>query len=140
MSATSVGSILKEHGPVATCAAGLLIVSSGLIGIGVSSVSFSVNFAWRWIVAFAALFCSGVALYGPSIPVMLFQHVEANQRGKVLGLDGAINTIGRVIGPILLGSVSSRLGYAAAFASAGVIVLCGTFALRVNHPKVSLKR
>ncbi|CAJ1961567.1 unnamed protein product [Cylindrotheca closterium] len=139
MSATSVGSILKNHGPVATCAAGLFIVSTGLLGIGASAFGSSASFAWRWIVAFASLFCSGVSLYGPSIPAMLFQHVEANQRGKILGLDGAINTIGRVIGPILLGGVSSRLGSAAAFASAGLVVLCGSFALRLSHPRVSLK-
>jgi len=134
LSATFVGSILNKHGPVATCVAGLLIVSNGLLGIGASIFSFSPTFAWRGIIAFAALYCSGVSLYGPTIPAMLFQHVEANQRGKILGLDGGINTIGRVIGPILIGGISTRFGSGAAFASAGLVVLSASLCLRERHP------
>jgi hypothetical protein len=42
-----------------------------------------------------------------------------------MGLDGAINTVGRIISPLMMGEIYRRFGAGAAFGLAGSLVLLG---------------
>jgi MFS family permease len=134
-SAMSLSSkMIEKVGVVNTCVAGLTSLGTGLtalsfLGVGLKSVSIGVLKAFTWISA--AVYFSGVPLYGPTVPLMLLMCVPSHQRGAIMGLDGAVNTIARIISPIIMGDVyrrggsqlTFRLAGAAAFASAGIASL-----------------
>jgi MFS transporter, DHA1 family, tetracycline resistance protein len=128
VSATISTGAMKRYGPVATCAAGMSCVGAGLIALGVvasGTVTFLQPFLCSALVASAALYYCGVPLYGPTIPTMLLRCVPSNRRGAIMGLDGAINTIARVISPLVMGDIYRRYGPAIAFGVAGVGVFGG---------------
>lgn len=120
--------MLKSFGPVATCALGLGCVGSGLVALGLA--------AWPGLVVLqptftvlasaAALYYCGVPLYGPTIPTMLLRCVPSHRRGAIMGLDGTINTIGRIVAPLVMGDVYRRCGAGAAFGLAGVAAFGGS--------------
>eukprot|EP00956_Cyclotella_meneghiniana_P019383 scaffold33190_cov37-Cyclotella_meneghiniana.AAC.6 len=86
---------IQRYGPVASCAAGLSAISTALFVLSyLSSHSIGVGVGATALAA-AALYYTGVPLYGPTIPTMLLQCVPANKRGAVMGFDGTINTISR---------------------------------------------
>eukprot|EP00980_Cylindrotheca_fusiformis_P014414 scaffold3840_cov129-Cylindrotheca_fusiformis.AAC.10 len=125
VSTTGAGAALKRFGPVATCAAGMSCIAIGLFGMAIAAGSLAPPIAKPIIIASAGIFYCGVPLYGPSIPTMLLRCVPSSQRGFIMGLDGAVNTVGRVISPILTGEIYRRFGAGAAFGAAGAAVLCG---------------
>jgi predicted MFS family arabinose efflux permease len=77
------------------------------------------------LAASAAIYYMGVPIYGPAIPTMLLRCVPSHRRGAIMGLDGAINTIARVVSPLLMGELYRRYGAGAAFGCAGVAVFGG---------------
>jgi DHA1 family tetracycline resistance protein-like MFS transporter len=125
VSTTGTSRILKTFGPVAACTAGLGFIGSGLLVLGAA--------AWPGITilqpqlpvlaAAAAIYYCGVPLYGPSVPTMLLRCVPASKRGAILGLDGSINTVGRIISPLMMGEIYRRFGAGAAFGLAGSLVM-----------------
>ena len=98
VSTTLSGRSVRNLGPVATCAIGLALTSSSL---GLMSLQMSLKLL---TLGAAALYYCGVPLYGPTIPTMLLRCVPPNKRGAVMGLDGAINTVARVISPLIIGT------------------------------------
>ena len=128
VSATISSTALKRFGPVATCAAGMSCVGSGLIALGIAasgSLATIQPFLFPFLAGSAALYYCGVPLYGPTIPTMLLRCVPSYRRGAIMGLDGAINTVARVISPLIMGEVYRRYGASAAFGAAGVAVFGG---------------
>jgi DHA1 family tetracycline resistance protein-like MFS transporter len=129
VSTTSSGWIMKKWGPVWACAAGLACVGTGLSALGVAAwggiaavpASFSV------LAAAAAIYYCGVPLYGPTIPTMLLRCVPSSRRGAIMGLDGTINTIARIVSPLFMGDIYRRYGAGAAFGLAGTMVFGGMF-------------
>lgn len=132
-SAMSLSSrMIEKVGVVYTCVAGLTSLGTGLTALSflgkifASSISLSSLKVFTWMSA--AVYFSGVPLYGPTVPLMLLMCVPSHQRGAIMGLDGAVNTIARIISPIIMGDVyrrggsqlTFRLAGAAAFASAGI--------------------
>ena len=127
VSTTGTGWMMKVWGPVWTCVAGLTCVGTGLVALGIA--------AWGQVTvipptfgilaAAAAIYYCGVPLYGPTIPTMLLRCVPSHQRGAIMGLDGTINTIGRIISPLIMGDVFRRYGAGAAFGLAGTMVFGG---------------
>ena len=75
----------------------------------------------------AAIYFCGVSIYGPTIPTMLLRCVPPKKRGFILGLDGFINTVARIITPIISGEIYRRYNAGAAFTTAGIPVVCGVF-------------
>lgn len=134
-SAMSLSSrMIEKVGVVNTCVTGLSSLGTGLtalsfLGVGLTPVSTSLLKVFTWLSA--AVYFSGVPLYGPTVPLMLLMCVPSHQRGAIMGLDGAVNTIARIISPIIMGDVyrrggsqlTFRLAGAAAFASAGIASL-----------------
>eukprot|EP00559_Dactyliosolen_fragilissimus_P009575 CAMPEP_0184865132 /NCGR_PEP_ID=MMETSP0580-20130426/17070_1 /TAXON_ID=1118495 /ORGANISM="Dactyliosolen fragilissimus" /LENGTH=435 /DNA_ID=CAMNT_0027364203 /DNA_START=690 /DNA_END=1997 /DNA_ORIENTATION=- len=127
-SASSFSSnLIRKFGVVRTCVAGLCGISSGLFllstaaaRISVTGIS-SIGFDLMKILIFGAagLYFCGVPLYGPTIPTMLLQCVPPHQRGAVMGIDGAINTIARIATPLIMGDIYRRKGIAMVFGLAG---------------------
>jgi MFS family permease len=119
------GRAVQFLGPVTTCAAGLFATSIGLLSLGatVMMASSSTSSAPVLLLAAASLYYVGVPLYGPTIPTMLLQCVPSHRRGAVMGLDGAINTIARVIAPLVMGDLYRRSGARASFGLAGMAVM-----------------
>ena len=115
VSATVAGQSIQTNGPVTTCAIGLIAIAGGLVSLAFCNGSL--------VLAAAALYYSGVPLYGPTIPTMLLQCVPSHKRGAVMGLDGAINTVGRVLAPLAMGELYRRAGSTVAFGVAGASVL-----------------
>ena len=132
VSATMAGQTVQKRGPVATCAMGLTAVAGGLTALALLQGS--------WILAAAALYYSGVPLYGPTIPTMLLQCVPSHKRGAVMGLDGAINTVARVVAPLAMGELYRRAGSTAAFGVAGVAVLAAAIMALVRRFMVMQRR
>ena len=129
VSTTGAGRMMKVWGPVWTCAAGLACVGTGLSALGVAAWSRAalVPPTFGVLAAAAAVYYCGVPLYGPTIPTMLLRCVPSHRRGAIMGLDGTINTIGRIISPVVMGDVYRRFGAGAAFGLAGTMVFGGVF-------------
>jgi DHA1 family tetracycline resistance protein-like MFS transporter len=127
VSTTGTSRIMKAIGPVLTCAAGLSCIGTGLLAFGLAASSKLALFQPRFSVlaASAAIYYCGVPLYGPTIPTMLLRCVPSHRRGAIMGLDGTINTIARIISPLVMGDVYRRYGAGASFGLAGVAVFGG---------------
>lgn len=121
--------LLRRSGPVATCVTGLTGVATGLLALGAAAVAggsaATVVVPKAVLVTAAAVYYCGVPLYGPTIPTMLLQCMPGHRRGSIMGLDGAINTLGRIISPLAMGEVYRRRGAGAAFGLAGGVVFVG---------------
>ena len=61
-------------------------------------------------------------LYGPTVPTMLLQCVPRHRRGAIMGLDGTINTVARIISAPLLGALYAAGGAGMCFAAASAAV------------------
>jgi len=117
VSTTLTSKSIGRFGPVATCVAGLTAIGTSLIGLaGASAMSSPVRVL---VFVAAALYYFGVPLYGPTVPTMLLQCVQPHRRGAVMGLDGAVNTLARVVSPLVTGALYRSGGPSAAFSVAG---------------------
>jgi MFS family permease len=122
MSATMASRTMRRFGPVPMCAMGLTAVGTGLVAMGLGAAH-----VWM-ILAAACFYYCGVPLYSPTIPTMLLRCVPPNRRGFILGLDGAVNTVARIISPLLMGGIYKAKGPKAAFGLAGGTVLFAAMA------------
>lgn len=104
---------MQKVGSVTRCTTGLTAVGIGLLVMGLCSTHLVP------VILAAALYYCGVPLYSPSIPTMLLQCVPPNRRGFILGLDGIVNTIGRILAPLFIGNLYRMHGPKAAFGVAG---------------------
>lgn len=127
ISTTASGWMMRVVGPVWTCASGLACVGTGLSALGIASCSqvSLVPPSVGVLAGAAAVYYCGVPLYGPTIPTMLLRCVPSNQRGTIMGLDGTINTIARIVSPLVMGDIFRRYGAGASFGLAGAMVLLG---------------
>jgi len=127
VSATTSSRALKTYGPVATCVTGMTFVAAGLLGLGMAAAGFTSSMTPKllFVITAAVIYYIGVPLYGPTIPTMLLRCVPSYRRGFVMGLDGAVNTVARVLSPLLMGGIYSRYGAGAAYGWAGAAVFSG---------------
>jgi len=118
MSAFVSSRFLKRFGPVAACTTGLGAVGTGLLTLGYAAslpASVGMGITAAFILGASALYYTGVPLYGPSIPTMLLQCVPSHKRGAVMGFDGAVNTLARVVSPLIFGEIHRVKGPGACF-------------------------
>lgn len=123
-SATSLSKkIIEKAGVVNACAFGLSAIGAGLFGLS-TSASNIVSESVMKLLTFAAagLYFAGVPLYGPTIPTMLLLCVPPYQRGAVMGVDGVINTMARILTPLVMGDVHRRWGATVTFGIASASV------------------
>jgi hypothetical protein len=115
---------MRAFGPVAACTAGLGAVGTGLWTLGHAASlpvggANNAGMASALILGASALYYVGVPLYGPSVPTMLLQCVPPDKRGAVMGFDGAVNTVARIVTPLIVGEVHRVRGAGACFRVAG---------------------
>ena len=118
MSAFVASRFLKAFGPVAACTTGLGAVGTGLLALGYAAslpAGISMSVISALILGASALYYMGVPIYGPSVPTMLLQCVPSHKRGAVMGFDGAVNTVARVLAPLIMGEIHRVKGAGAAF-------------------------
>ncbi len=131
MSAFVTSRFMKAFGPVTACAAGLGAVGTGLWTLGYAAslpLGMNMGVTPAFILGASALYYIGVPLFGPSVPTMLLLCVPAHKRGAVMGFDGAVNTLARVISPLVIGEIHRVRGAGACFRVAGS---CAYLALAV---------
>jgi DHA1 family tetracycline resistance protein-like MFS transporter len=122
MSAFVSSRFMKAFGPVAACTAGLGAVGTGLWTLGYAAslpAGMSMGITTALILGASALYYVGVPLYGPSVPSMLLQCVPSHKRGAVMGFDGAVNTVARIVSPLIIGEIHRVKGAGACFKVAG---------------------
>jgi MFS family permease len=127
VSSTSATVILKSLGPVLACATGLSMVGSGLLLLGViaSGTTALIQPTFALSAAAAGIYFCGVPIYGPTVSTMLLRCVPPNRRGFMLGLDGSINTLARVVAPLAMGALYRKYNAGMAFGVAGIAVMTG---------------
>lgn len=116
--------ISRAVGAVNMCISGLGAVALGLLSIAGLCATTLIDAPIRRLLLWGAvaLYQVGVPLYAPTIPTMLLQCVPPYQRGAVMGLDGGVNTIARVLSPLILGSIYSIRGPSACYVAASAMV------------------
>jgi len=122
MSAFVSSRFLKAFGPVTACTTGLGAVGTGLWTLGYAAslpAGINMGVTAAFILGASALYYIGVPLFGPSVPTMLLLCVPAHKRGAVMGFDGAVNTLARVISPLVIGEIHRVKGAGACFRVAG---------------------
>lgn len=122
MSAFVSSRFVKRWGPVAACSTGLGAIGTSLVALGYIASRFQIRGVVPFTLGAASLYYVGVPLYGPSVPTMLLQCVPANKRGTVMGLDGIVNTVARVLSPLAMGEIHRRYGAGHCFGAAGLFV------------------
>lgn len=130
MSAFVSSRFIKRWGPVAACSTGLGAIGTALWSLGYAAslpIGVGLGATSAFFLAAAALYYTGVPLYGPTIPTMLLQCVPSHKRGAVMGFDGTINTLARVISPLVMGEIHRQRGAGACFKVAGSCVYAGLF-------------
>ena len=103
-----------------TTAVGLALVSAGLFAL-----SFAGGAGPVAAVCAATLYVAGIPLFTPAVPILLMQCVPKNKRGAVMGIDSAVNSVARILTPVLLGRYYSG-DVGACFFAAGCVVATAT--------------
>jgi MFS family permease len=126
MSAFVSSRFIQRFGPVASCATGLGAITSALFTLSFvasHSVGVGLGVTSAVVLTAAALYYTGVPLYGLTVPTMLLQCVPPHRRGAVMGFDGTVNTIARVISPLIMGDIHRRKGASSCFGVAACFSL-----------------
>lgn len=122
MSAFVSSRFVGKYGPVTACSTGLGAIGTALLALGYAASQSWIPAALPIILGAASLYYVGVPLYGPSVPTMLLQCVPPNKRGAVMGFDGTVNTLARVVSPLAMGEIHRRYGPGRCFGVAGLFV------------------
>ena len=112
----AVGPIVKRFGekPVFVC--GLFLTA---LGLGAASFAYDPTF---FIIALIPAAIGG-ALSGPTLIAMISQNGEAGEQGRVQGVSGALESLGRTVGPVWGNGMLGAVGEGAAYLSAAVVLL-----------------
>jgi len=115
------GRAVRRLGLVETAALGLLLIAGGVGATG----SFG---QWSGVLFGVLLYAVGIPLFSPSVAAVLTRCAPAGRRGLVLGCDSAVNSVGRILAPVVLGAVyeispAKAFGLVASVVAAGAVVM-----------------
>ena len=133
VSATLFAPVQKLLGLTKTTVIGLLLVSIGLVAIGQANVA-------AFVPPAAIVYVAGLPLFTPAIPILLMQCVPPTKRGAVMGIDSAINSMARILSPLVFGRIFATdpalcFGMAGAIVFvASVVVMSRRFIVRKSVP------
>jgi len=108
--------VVRRLGVALTCSLGLFLVA---IGLGMLGLMPTLPLVW----VAAMVYVVGIPLFTPSVPILLMQCVPVERRGQIMGLDSAVNSVARILGPIVFGTVYGSSGAGVAFVGAAATVL-----------------
>jgi len=119
--------VVTSLGLVRTAVLGLSSIAGGLALLGVAPISCAG--ASPGVAAVAALlYALGIPLFSPSMPSLLARSAPSERRGLLLGVDSAVNTVGRILAPAIFGVVYDA-SPARAFGLISAVVAVGVVAL-----------
>jgi DHA1 family tetracycline resistance protein-like MFS transporter len=111
-----VGPAVQRIGERRTLAIGLALTG---LGLGWATVIYRVDLLVAALIPAAV----GNALTGPALISLLSRAVGPEEQGRVQGASGAVESLGRVIGPVWGNGTLGAFGEGAAFGSAALILL-----------------
>jgi len=116
-------------GPKRTSGTALVLISSGLLTIGIWNVPAGL-FAGTVVLAF------GQALAFPALMTLAVNSAPASERSSVVGTFTAFTELGFAVGALSLGAVASAVGYDGVFVVCAIGPLLGTLLLaRIAVPR-----
>jgi len=116
-------------GPKRTSGTALLLISAGLLTIGIWNTPAGL-YAGTVVVAF------GHALAFPALMTLAVNGAPATERSSVVGTFTAFTELGFAVGALSLGAIASRLGYDGLFIACAVGPLVGALLLmRLTSPR-----
>lgn len=110
-------------GLVETASLGLSLISAGLILLGQATQTA--------VVAAVVLYAMGVPLFAPCVPTLLTRCAPSDRRGFVLGIGSAVNSVARIISPVLIGMIYGA-SPGRAFVVVGGVVAVGALLMRAE--------
>ena len=122
-----VGPVVKRLGEAQTLVVGLIFAATGWGG---SAMTHSLPLFIALLVPGAL----GIGLCNPSLVSLISGAAGRNEQGRVQGAAGALESLGRTIGPVWGNGVLQWLGEGAAYGSAALVLL-GAAALSTRYRK-----
>ena len=122
-----VGPVVKRLGETRTLVVGLLFAA---VGWGGSALTYSLPLFIAMLVPGAI----GIGLCNPAIVSLVSSAAGRHEQGRVQGAAGALESLGRTLGPIWGNGALQFLGEGAAYGSAAVVLLL-TAALTTGYEK-----
>jgi MFS family permease len=117
-------------GPKRTSGTALILISAGLLTIGLWNVPTGL-FAGTVVLAF------GQALAFPALMTLAISGAPASERSSVVGTFTAFTELGFAIGALSLGAIATVVGYDGVFVVCAIGPLCGALLLaRIAGPRV----
>lgn len=112
----AVGPIVKRYGEKQVFVVGILLTA---LGLGAAS------FIYDPILFVVALIPAAVggALSNPTLIALISHNAERGEQGRVQGVSGALESLGRTVGPVWGNGMLGALGEGAAYFSAAVALL-----------------
>jgi len=118
-----VGIVVKRIGEKATLVTGLVLAT---IGLGAAAFAYT----WPFFVATLIPASIGAALSSPSLIALISQTSSREEQGRVQGVSGALESLGRTVGPIwgngLLGLFGEGVAYLSAAIVLGILAIWGS--------------
>ncbi len=111
-----VGRLAGRYGEGRLLSMGLALLGAG---IGVIALVYQTALFVAAMVGAAV----GAALAGPALFALLSRAVDPEEQGRMQGLSSAVESLGRVVGPVWGGGLIETLGDGAAYGSAAVVLL-----------------
>ena len=121
-----VGVVVGRLGVLRTLLAGLMVAA---VGWGMVSVADSVG----WFLLALIPAGLGVGLCNASIVTLVSHSGSKEEQGTVQGAAGALESLGRAIGPVWGHGFLQRFGEGSAYASAAVVFVATTFLMATYH-------
>merc|ERR1712226_1105138 len=110
---------------VETAILGLTLIAAGLFTLGLPG-RLSV------LLVGVAVYALGIPFFSPSIPTLLTRCAPANRRGLILGVDSAVNSVGRILSPAILGKLY-EMNPTKAFTLVSSVVAAGAIAMALHR-------
>ncbi len=125
--AVVAGWLVRRIGEASTLALGLAISGFSLI-----AQVYAPNGAW--LVAMIPLTVLGISITNPAIAGLISHSSEPHQQGAMLGLNGALGALARIIGPLIAGALFSAVSVDAPYLFAGIgLFPAAWIGWRINH-------
>ena len=126
----------------------LLVVTStlsGLLALALGIVVATDHVSIWWIYAFALAYGFVMAVERPTLQAVVFQLVGRDRLASAVGINGTIQTTGRLLGPGIAGLTIARFGVAPCFfvnAASYLIVIAALLSLRTEElvPRPQLRQ
>ncbi len=103
----------------------LVLAGTFIMAIALALIAVPLPMWWQFMVA--GLLTLGNGLYTPVLTSLATQYAPDKQRGELLGIYQSTQSLGRIVGPILAGSLFGNIAAGAPFIVGGLIMMTAFF-------------